>query len=80
MTKCNGIEIWSVWSMKNRCKYVVYEKKAANKRACANLFATLLLLLDLNSQIYGCKLSATITRPSPSWPSMLRERRGHREL
>ena len=41
-------------------------KKAANKRACANLFATLLLLIDLNSQIYGCKLSAMITHPSPS--------------
>ena len=66
MTKCNGIEICSVWSLKKWLQICGIRKKAANKRACANLFETLLLLIDLNSQIYGCKLSAMITHPSPS--------------
>ena len=44
MTKCNGIEICSVWSLKKWLQICGIRKKAANKRACAYLFATLLFI------------------------------------
>ena len=59
---------------------MVYEKRSQTSGLVPTYLRPYYLLIDLNSQIFRCKFSAIITRPSPSWPSMLRERRGRREL